>query len=72
MTTKTETPAALAAFLASLARDAEDAAAEGAADLAADRLLRAWDHLAAAAGLPANDDAAFVRESLALFLRGSR
>lgn len=72
MTTKTETPAALAAILASLARDAEDAAAEGATDLAADLLLRAWDRLAEAAGLPGNDDAAFVRESLDLFLRGSR
>lgn len=69
------TPAAaadLAAFLASLARDAEYAAAEGETNLAADHLLRAWDHLAAAAGLPGNDDAALFRQSLDLFLRGSR
>lgn len=72
MRTPTPTPAVLATILASLARDAEDAAAEGSTDLAADLLLRAWDRLASAAGLPANEDAAFARESLDLFLRGSR
>lgn len=69
---RTPDPAALAATLAALARNAEDASAEGDTEAAADLLLRAWDDLAAAAGLPANEDAAFARESLDLFLRGSR